>query len=155
MNPRKEKGEDIKSSKYVVHANSILISKLNPGTPRIWHCGSNIPVNPVCSTEFQVVRPNVEVVGFFKCLYSSYAVAEFLGACASGTSGSHQRVKPQDIVELEFRAPSFESMVEFSKTTEAWLDKVIENREQILTLEKERDTLLPKLMSGEVRVQMD
>ena len=34
-------------------------------------------------------------------------------------------------------------------------DKVISNTTQIRTLEKLRDTLLPKLMSGEVRVEYE
>jgi len=34
------------------------------------------------------------------------------------------------------------------------MNKITENTEQIRTLEKLRDTLLPKLMSGEVRVKM-
>ena len=34
------------------------------------------------------------------------------------------------------------------------IDKTIHNSKQIRTLEKLRDTLLPKLMSGEVRVEM-
>ena len=32
------------------------------------------------------------------------------------------------------------------------LDKIIDNHKQIRTLTQNRDTLLPKLMSGEVRV---
>lgn len=32
------------------------------------------------------------------------------------------------------------------------MDKIVINNNQIRTLEKLRDTLLPKLMSGEVRV---
>lgn len=34
-------------------------------------------------------------------------------------------------------------------------EKYITNQTQIRTLEKLRDTLLPKLMSGEVRVRVD
>ena len=151
--PVKEKGETIKSNKYVVQANSLLVSKLNPGTPRIWHCGSTLPQNPICSTEFQVVKPQPHLLGFFRCLYSSKEVVEFLSACASGTSGSHQRVKPKDIIELEFQAPSEDSMMEFSSLTADWFEKILENQAQIFTLENERNTLLPKLMSGEVRIQ--
>ena len=153
--PSKEKGEEIKSNKYIVQANSLLVSKLNPGTPRIWHCGSTLPQNPICSTEFQVIKPQKHLLGFFRCLYSSKEVVEFLSACASGTSGSHQRVKPKDIVELEFQAPSEDSMMEFSSLTADWFEKILENQEQMFTLENERNILLPKLMSGEVRVQMD
>jgi type I restriction enzyme S subunit len=37
---------------------------------------------------------------------------------------------------------------------EPYFDKIFINQIQIRTLEKLRDTLLPKLMSGEVRVNM-
>lgn len=36
-----------------------------------------------------------------------------------------------------------------------WFDKILHNQQQIITLEKLRDTLLPKLMSGEVRVRYE
>ena len=36
-----------------------------------------------------------------------------------------------------------------------FVDKLKKNRNQIRTLEKLRDTVLPKMMSGEVRVEVE
>jgi type I restriction enzyme S subunit len=51
-------------------------------------------------------------------------------------------------------APS-EKLHKFNQLTSTFIDKLRENTKQIRILEKLRDTLLPKLMSGEVRVQYD
>ena len=42
----------------------------------------------------------------------------------------------------------------FCKQCDIWLSKINFNNNQIKTLEKLRDSLLPKLMSGEVRVKL-
>lgn len=44
-------------------------------------------------------------------------------------------------------------MDEFEYLAKPWIDKILFNSKQIHTLEKLRDTLLPKLMSGEVMVE--
>ncbi|VVM27669.1 Type I restriction-modification system, specificity subunit S (EC [uncultured Gammaproteobacteria bacterium] len=53
---------------------------------------------------------------------------------------------------LEF--PDFpEDLVnEYIKITDSQFEKILKNSRQIRTLESLRDTLLPKLMSGEVRI---
>lgn len=43
-------------------------------------------------------------------------------------------------------------VLEFEGLIAKYFDKILANTKQIRTLEKLRDTLLPKLMSGEVRV---
>ena len=48
--------------------------------------------------------------------------------------------------------PDIESLYNFNKVVLPSLEKMTYNLKQIRTLEKLRDTLLPKLMSGEVRV---
>lgn len=61
-------------------------------------------------------------------------------------------ISKSDFDALEVILPPSELIVEFEKSAKPINDKVIENCAQIRTLEKLRDTLLPKLMSGEVRV---
>ena len=74
---------------------------------------------------------------------------------ASGTSGSHQRVKPQDILNITFTIPTFNKIEDYSQEVKPLIEKQQWNNDYIQTLEALRDTLLPKLMSGEVRVQYD
>ena len=61
-------------------------------------------------------------------------------------------ISKSDFEALEITIPSSELIAEFEKYAKPINDKVIENCAQIYTLETLRDTLLPKLMSGEVRV---
>lgn len=58
----------------------------------------------------------------------------------------------RDFENLELIIPPYNQVVAFQNRIKPIDDKVIFNTEQIQTLEKLRDTLLPKLMSGEVRV---
>ena len=154
--PIKELGSEIKSNKYQVVPNSILISKLNPRFPRVWAITDLMDENSICSTEFQVVYPTQAIYyGFIYCLLKSKQVTGELIGAAGGTSGSHQRVKPEDIFNLSFQMPPNERIGEFNLITSDHLKKVSTNMKQIHTLEKLRDALLPKLMSGEVRVEME
>lgn len=58
------------------------------------------------------------------------------------------------IKELEIPIPDSLTMNEFKEKTEPIFNKIKQNQTQIRTLSTLRDTLLPKLMSGEVRVEI-
>lgn len=151
--PTVELGSEILSNKYKVIENSILISKLNPRFPRIWAINSLHKQTAVCSTEFQVLKPKSEsLFGYLYFLLHSNDVKEELTMASSGTSGSHQRVKPEDIFNVKTLLPSVSQAENFSNQVLPNIKKIETNRIQIQTLETLRDTLLPKLMSGEVRV---
>ncbi len=55
-------------------------------------------------------------------------------------------------LSTEIKIAPLEKLHKFNQFTSTFIDKLRENTKQIRTLEKLRDTLLPKLMSGEVRV---
>ncbi len=152
--PKNEIGKDILSGKYQVVSNSILISKLNPRTPRIWGLYGTIDEeNSICSTEFQVVKPKEDkYYSFIYCYLKSYQVLQELSGAASGTSGSHQRVNPQDIFNLSFPKPPEKLIEQFDAATKFSFEKIKSNTNQIRTLTQLRDALLPKLISGEIRI---
>jgi len=58
------------------------------------------------------------------------------------------------IKEMEVVIPDKEKMNIFQERTESLFNKIGQNQFQIRTLTRLRDTLLPKLMRGEVRVQL-
>jgi len=62
-------------------------------------------------------------------------------------------IRQSDIKEIEISLPSENKLHEFEKESDLLLNKIRQNKSQIRTLEKLRDTLLPKLMSGDVRVK--
>jgi type I restriction enzyme, S subunit len=154
--PIVELGKEILSNKYKVVSNSILVSKLNPRTPRIWMlCGNIVEDNCICSTEFQVVKPkDHNWFGFIYCFLKSNRVTKELTGASSGTSGSHQRVNPQDIFNLTLLKPSEDLIKKFDNISKEYWEKLSNNQNQLRTLTQLRDMLLPKLMSGEVRVKL-
>jgi len=155
MKPVLENGSQIKSNKYEVIASSILVSKLNPITPRVWQI-QGAAANSVCSTEFQVVKPRSKYFGFVYGALMSSPVRRELARRAHGTSSSHQRVSPSDIFNVSFPV-SADGILEkaFSETIHGLLTKADESRAQIQNLSQLRDTLLPRLMKGEIRVAVE
>lgn len=77
--------------------------------------------------------------------------AYILGS-ASGTSILH--TSPDRICNFQLHIPDEESIKRYNKVVSDLFYKIKINSHQIHTLEKLRDTLLPKLMSGEVRLNV-
>jgi type I restriction enzyme S subunit len=152
--PAKELGSEILSNKFKVEPWVILVSKLNPRVPRIWPVGAlTTDHTAVCSTEFQVLKPNgKDLFAYLYCLLSSRDAKDALTMAASGTSGSHQRVRPEDILNIKTMLPSVSLAEEFSSMVQPLIDKQFANTQQAHKLASLRDTLLPKIMSGEIRV---
>jgi type I restriction enzyme S subunit len=154
--PKRELGSEIRSNKYRVLSNTILVSKLNPRTPRVWSVYGEVNEDSsICSTEFQIVKPRQSgYFGFIYCYLKSWNVMQELANAVGGTSGSHQRVNPEDIFKLTLRRPPLDKFKKFDRITNDYWEKIRRNRKQIRTLTRLRDTLLPKLMSGEIRVKV-
>ena len=154
-NPIKELGQEIQSNKYKVPEFCILFSKLNPHKDkRVWLLQNEVGANAACSTEFQIVLPKSKQHLYF--LYGWLTLNENYNEIASGvggTSGSHQRIDPNTI--YNFQCPIFaDDFIENINTQiKPLFQKQLTNQTQIRTLTALRDTLLPKLMSGEVRVE--
>ncbi len=69
------------------------------------------------------------------------------------TGGAQPHINKNDINNTEILIPPSDLLSEKNKIFEAWFCKIRSNVFQIRTLERLRDNLLPKLMSGEVRVK--
>ena len=75
-----------------------------------------------------------------------------LQARASGSTVSG--IRQSELRKIEIIVPEKNVLDNVSKIFKTAFDKIFTNEEQIQTLTKTRDELLPKLMSGEVRVKM-
>lgn len=147
-----ESGDEIKSGKNLIEAPCVLVSKLNPRTPRIW----SIPTldseeTTVCSTEFIAWQgTTVPQAALYAALLQG-SFSEQLQERASGTSNSHQRVRPQDIQEAtipDVRKLDQETLKLLEALNLQAADLIKENQ----ALARTRDELLPLLMNGKITV---
>lgn len=105
------------------------------------------------STEYIVMRPKSGIhplMAYVLCRNQDFK--DYAESCMEGSSG-RQRVNVDHLKEFTISKPSDEVIQQFNDYLESIESKLIYNSKQIQTLEQLRDTLLPKLMSGEVRVQ--
>ena len=72
----------------------------------------------------------------------------------AGNGSVFQEISKTSFKGLEVIVPSKVKLNQFDKEIEHIFKKIKSNQTQIRTLTQTRDTLLPKLMSGEVRVEM-
>ena len=89
-------------------------------------------------------------------LYHLMQTRLFKGHCKAYANGSTVlHLQKSAIPEFEFFIPPIQKSDAFESKCEQFNKRIVLNELQIESLERQRETLLPKLMSGEVRVQMD
>jgi type I restriction enzyme S subunit len=110
--PELAKGSEIGSNKLLIRKPSILISRLNPRTPRIWVARPGVR-RAICSTEFTVleVENNELFSSIFIALHSQVATT-YLKSVARGTTGSRKRARESDLMNIRLPlTPSIESPI--------------------------------------------
>ena len=152
--PTIETGENIQSNKYLVPSNCILFSKLNPHKDkRVWLMLDDVTDNAICSTEFQIVKPtNREYLYFLYGWLTNKENYDEIASGVGGTSGSHQRIDPKSIFSFTCPNVDSETIRNYNNKVEPLFYKIRNNQKQIQTLIQTRDGLLPRLMSGEVKI---
>ena len=111
----------------------------------------NPPENRVASTGFAVLTPTKVPWSFIHAALTQPEVSDHLGQMADG--GAYPAVRPEIIGAMQVALPNEPKIFEASHRTCAPLFEQAEaNRIQSRTLATLRDTLLPKLLSGEVSV---
>ena len=142
----------IKSNKTLMDRPGILVSRLNPRISRMWWVETDAARVNVCSPEFAYLTAG-DMHGL-ACTWLAVRSPEFRGEMVdrvTGTSGSHQRVRPADLMTIG--VPDYRSLAEHTQITVLTLLHLISaRRQQSVTLAELRSALLPELMSGRMRV---
>jgi type I restriction enzyme S subunit len=139
---------DVTSNKFVFKKDEILFGKLRP----YFHKVGVAPLDGVCSTDVLVVSPkSSEHFGLVLGYISSVDFVNFVDAASEGTK------MPRTNWETMAR---FTIAISDEKLPESFTQKIMPMIKQIQTnlfesysLASIRDALLPKLLSGEVRVK--
>lgn len=144
---------EIKSGKFLIEGSVVLVSKLNPRIPRIWpidEYGSIVP--KFASTEFLVLEPFACTPDVLWALLNQPEFTSALEGQVAGTSGSHQRVRPADLLGTQIPDPRHISPQLHDDINDVLAPVRVLLREN-RTLGATRDALLPHLMSGKLRVR--
>lgn len=138
---------DIGSQKSAMSKGDFLFGKLRP----YFHKVGISPVDGICSTDIIVVRPATSAWGAF--VLSVISSDEFVEHTNAGSSGTRMpRTNWKDMARYEIVIPSEDVATAFEATLAPARARIIEGVHEAKTLASLRDSLLPKLMSGELRV---
>ena len=147
-----ELSTSIKSNKFIIDTSCFMISKLNPTTKRVWkpYC---LTGNAVCSTEFIVYKAKDQsITDFLYSVIDSGSFSDFMCSHVTGSTGSRQRTTPSDTLSYELILPSEDELAEFQSLVSPMYAQMRINAIENDKLKRLRDSLLPKLMSGEIDV---
>lgn len=139
-------------AKRIVKHNDVLISTVRPNQ-RHYGIIKNPTEDIIVSTGYCVISCEKINPHFIYILLTTDDMTEYLHSIAEGSTSTYPSLKPSDIEAVEFLLPPEDKLKKFSDYADNAWDKIDNNHIQIKTLENMRDTLLPKLMSGEVRVK--
>ncbi|CAL9606361.1 hypothetical protein SUDANB176_05538 [Streptomyces sp. enrichment culture] len=150
--PERVAPEAIKSGKFSVTEPAVLLSKLNPEIPRAWDVTPDSSGPSLASTEFLVLVPRGTLTSHeLWAVVRQQAFFDDLASRVTGTSKSHQRVRPAEVMATEIVDPR--QFGEAGGQIRNLCATAALARHESQTLAALRDTLLPQLMSGRLRVK--
>jgi type I restriction enzyme S subunit len=133
------------SPEYIITSGDVIFSWSGSLMVKIW-TGKNCVLNQHL---FKVTSENYPK--WFYYFWCKAHLDEFIAISESkATTMGH--IKRGDLDKAEVLVPTENELAKMSESMQPLWEKLIANQTQIHTLEKLRDTLLPKLMSGEVRM---
>jgi len=140
--------EGIESNKFEFKKREILFGKLRP----YFHKVGVAPVDGVCSTDVVVVVP--KVAEWFSFVLGHVSSTEFVEYTNAGSTGTKMpRTSWPEMARYKIALPPIAVAHACTKTLHASVDRIIAGIHEFRALAALRDTLLPKLISGLLRVR--
>ena len=140
--------EGIESDKFEFRKGEILFGKLRP----YFHKVSVAPVDGVCSTDIVVIAPRRPVWTAF--VLEHVSSVEFVDYTNAGSTGTKMpRTSWADMARYELVLPPEPVAETFNTLVQPLIERIISGIHESRTLAALRDTLLPKLIRGEIRVK--
>ena len=102
--------------------------------------------------QINTIIPNKEFQRYFLFLLMRNMTDDLFARASGGTATDN--LNTGDFARIEISIPPENTIQKFDNLVQNYFEKIYANQIQIRTFSRMRDTLLPKLMSGEVRVQL-
>ena len=123
-----------------------IISNIRPYFKKIYYCTEEIAG---CSTDVLCFKPKNSNISEF--LYQTLFSDSFFDYMVLGSKGTKMpRGDKQQIMNYNITIPDTNNLLKFKSFVNPMLSQIDSNRKENKTLSKIRDTLLPKLMNGEI-----
>jgi type I restriction enzyme S subunit len=140
--------DGLSSGKFAFRKGEILFGKLRP----YFHKVGVAPVDGVCSTDIVVVAPKEpRWFGYVVATVSSDDFVRHTDASSTGTK--MPRTNWTDMSRYEIAIPTEKVAARFNDLVRPMIDRIVAATHESRTLAALRDTLLPKLIAGELRVK--
>ncbi len=140
--------QDASSTKSAFEAGDLLFGKLRP----YFHKVVTAPFSGICSTDILVLRPrDADLSGFASAAAASDAVIASVTASSEGTR--MPRASWRDLAAVDVPWPGHSAATRISEEIASIRDTVHAGLAENRTLAATRDALLPKLVSGALRVK--
>jgi type I restriction enzyme S subunit len=138
----------LESNKFQFKTGEILFGKLRPYFNQV----GVAPVDGVCSTDIVVVVPRADDwFGFVLCRVSSDAFVEYTNVGSTGTK--MPRTSWGYMARCPLVIPPKPVAQAFTKQVQPAIDRIIARIHESRTLAVLRNTMLPKLIAGELRAK--
>ena len=139
--------DGIGSNKSRFRQGEILFGKLRP----YFHKIGVAPINGVCSTDILVIQPIKSE--WFGVVLGSVSCDEFVAYTDAHSTGTRMpRTNWGDMSRYEIALPQANLAKKYTEIILPWVERIIDNIHQSHTLSQIREALLPKLLSGEIRI---
>ena len=139
--------EDVDSQKARFRKGDILFGKLRP----YFHKVAIAPTDGICSTDILVFRPLVQShYAFVLNHLFSESLISYVSGIADGTR--MPRVDWRSVANYQIVIPPDDLLVEFNRIVRPFYTKLVNSIFETQNLATLRDSLLPKLMRGEISV---
>ncbi len=137
-----------KSNKTLFHRGEILFGKLRP----YFHKVGIAPLDGICSTDIVVAIPRApDWEAFILACLSSDEFVDYTNRTSTGTK--MPRTSWKTMAQYKMFLPPQQVVCAFQDITQSLLDRLSANIHETAALGETRDCLLPKLMSGEIRLR--
>jgi type I restriction enzyme S subunit len=144
------RGEEPSRARRRLQHGDTVLSTVRPDRGS-YFLALNPPENRIASTGFAVLTPTKVPWSFLHSALTQPEISDYLGQMADG--GAYPAVRPEAIGAIQISLPNKSKILEaFHEMCSPLFAHAEANRIQSRTLATLRDTLLPKLLSGELRV---
>jgi len=139
---------EVSSNKLIFEKGDVLFGKLRP----YFHKVGVAPIDGVCSTDIIVISPEENYYSFVLSIVSSEKFVEYATQTSDGTK--MPRANWRTLVKYPVVIPDKLTSYRYNEIVSTFVDIMYKNIFECKNLSQIRDSLLPKLMSGKIRVQI-